>query len=224
MRDDLPPLPPRIAKLRRDHRGFPVPWFVQYLKDGKPVAAGEGEPDFRVMDFVKFRRTLFGSQPLCWICGEQMGKHRVFTIGPMCSVNRVISEPPSHRECAEFAVEACPFLARPRMRRNEKDLPEGGNVAGFHIDRNPGVTCLWETPSYKPFRAGQGGQGWLIRLGEPTRTDWYSHGRLATRAEVIQAMDDGMPTLWELAGQDGPEGIAEVEKLRSIAWRYLPAA
>ena len=30
-RSDIPPLPPRIAKLPVDERGYPVPWFVQWL-------------------------------------------------------------------------------------------------------------------------------------------------------------------------------------------------
>ena len=207
----LSDMPERIKRLPRDHRGFPVPWFVHWI---------DGEPDFRVIGPGKWNRAFRNRR--CWVCGDVMGVHRVFVIGPMCVVNRVTSEPPSHRECAEFAAKACPFLTRPRMRRNEKDLPEHRQIAGIHFDRNPGATCLYETPSATPFRADGG--GYLLRLGEPTRVDWWAEGRTATRAEVLAAIDSGYPILLDVARRfDGPESIPELEKMRDDAMRLVPA-
>jgi len=220
---DLPQMPPRIAKLPRDHRGFPVPWFVQWMEHGAPAREGEGEPDFRVIDSAKFARCI--AVPRCWICGEMLGKHRVFLIGPMCAINRVISEPPSHRACAEFAVKACPFMVQPRMRRNGKDIPvETVNAAGLHIDRNPGVTCLWETHRYKPFRvdAARGEPGILYRLGDPTRADWWAEGRAATREEVMSAIGRGLPQLVELAELDGRAAVNELKRYLDRAMQLLP--
>jgi hypothetical protein len=222
---DLPtPIPSNIAGLPRDDRGFPIPWFVQWIEEGRAARPGIGHPDFRVMDAEKFALAL--RQPRCWVCGQMLGRHRVFVIGPMCSVNRVISEPPLHRECAEWSVKACPFLARPRMRRNTKDVPEDAQGApGFHIDRNPGVMCLWETPTYKPFRVNAGNEGVLIRLGEPERVDWYAEGRAATRTEVEAALESGLPALLDVATKnDGPEGVKALQAMRARVDRYLPAA
>src|SRR5262249_43350028 len=150
---------------------------------------------------------------LCWICGDALGRHRVFVIGPMCAINRVISEPPSHRECAEFAARGCPFLARPRMRRNEKDLPSNRIAAGgINIDRNPGACCLWEFKDYEPFRSTIGNDGILFHLGEPTRVDWYANGRTATREEVLHSIRTGFPALEEVArlqGGDSPAVLNE---------------
>ena len=160
---NLTDMPERVKRLPRDHRGFPIPWFVHWQ---------DGEPDFRVIAPRKLMNAFRTSR--CWICGEPLGVHRVHLIGPMCLVNRVTSEPPSHRACAEFAAKACPFLTRPRMRRNEKDLPAGRTIAGIHIDRNPGCVCLYETLRVKPFKAGA---GTLFRLGEPLRIDWWAEGR-----------------------------------------------
>jgi len=109
----LPALPPRIARLARDRRGFPVPWFVATI---------DGEPDFRVVDTPKLAVAI--RQHRCWVCGEQLGVHLAFPIGPTCVANRVTAEPPVHRECAEFSARACPFLTKPRMRRNAQGLPE----------------------------------------------------------------------------------------------------
>jgi hypothetical protein len=139
----------------------------------------------------------------------------------MCVVNRVTSEPASHRDCAEFAAKACPFLTKPRMRRNEKDLLEGRVIAGIHIDRNPGCVCLYETMSAKPFKAGE---GILFQLGEPTRVDWWAEGRTATRAEILASIDSGYPILLDVATRlDGPEGVAELTRHRDRAMRLLPA-
>jgi hypothetical protein len=208
------PLPPRIARLPINDRGFPVPWFVQWI---------DGEPDFRVMDAAKLQFCAWNHNPPCWICGEPLGVHRVFAIGPMCAINRVISEPPSHRECAEFAVRACPFLVNPRTRRNAKDLPDDAqDPAGIHIDRNPGVTCLWETREYQTFHPRAGDPGFLFKLGKPTRADWYAHGRPASRDEVMMAIATGLPQLLEIARAEG--ALSELEALRREAVKLLPAA
>lgn len=220
LRADLPHLPIHMRGLLVDHRGFPVPWFVQWMENGKPARYGIGEPDFRVMDTQKFIRCRQGLE-VCWICGNRLGVHKIFTIGPMCSINRIISEPPSHRVCAEFAVKACPFLSKPRMRRNEKDLP-AGEVAGFHIDRNPGISCLWETNEYRWFRTVHGGSGYLCSLGEPRQTEWYTEGRLASRAEVLESIESGYPFLMNMAKKEGNESIRDLERKKAQVLKLLP--
>lgn len=217
------PLPARMKRLAVDHRGFPVPWFVQWMVDGKPVDYGQGAPDFRVMDSRKLGRAV--REKRCWVCGERLGVHLAFVIGPMCAINRVISEPPSHRECAEFSAKACPFLSRPRMRRNEKDLPSDHREApGFGLKRNPGVACLWFTRSFRTFRAQVGNAGILFRLGEPEAVEWYANGRPATRNEVMASIDSGLPSLREPAEQEGPDAVKALEAAIAKAMPLLPAA
>lgn len=217
-------MPLRIQRLTRDVRGFPVPWFVQFFDaQEQPCEYGYGTPDFRVADSRKLSKAI--SQRRCWVCGEPMGNHRVFVIGPMCVINKVTSEPACHRDCAEWSVQACPFLTKPRMRRNEKDTPEQAqDPAGFHIDRNPGVSCLYETTYAKPFRPQAGGQGVLFRLGDPVRVDWWAEGRRASRAEVEESIRTGFPFLERMAQLDGPESIAELYEMRDTAMKLLPEA
>src|SRR6267154_1896953 len=100
--------PKRSAELPRDERGYPVPWFVEWI---------DGKPDFRVMDSDKLVEAI--KYKRCWVCGGPLGHYKVFTIGPMCMVNRTSAEPPSHRDCAEFSVRNCPFLTTPDMHRRE---------------------------------------------------------------------------------------------------------
>jgi hypothetical protein len=218
----LPDLPARIKRLPRDERGYPVPYFVEWLKGGEPAPRGAlgAEPDFRVVSGA-FRARAF-RQGLCWLCGDQLGVHKVYVIGPMCVINRTTSEPACHRDCAEFAARACPFMVRPRQKRNEKGLPEEVMIAGVGLKRNPGACCLYETPLAHAFADGNG--SWLIRLEPPVRVDWRAEGRPATREEVLASIDSGYPLLLEPARAQGAAALAELISLRAAAMRLLPAA
>jgi hypothetical protein len=137
----------RIQALPLDpERGYPVPWFVQWFDDAnQPTECGIGHPDYRVVDTRKM--ALAVRQRRCWICGGILGKYMAFTIGPMCALNRVSAEPPSHQDCAIFSAKACPFLTRPHMRRRDH-IPDGiTSPAGVMLTRNPGVTLVWTTTS-----------------------------------------------------------------------------
>lgn len=204
------PIPLRMLKLPVAKNGYPIPWFVAYI---------DGEPDFRVIGPDKIAKAVFHKR--CWLCGGVLGGFKVFTIGPMCTVNRVSAEPPSHLMCAEYAVRACPFLTKPKMRRNEVEMPEGHIVpAGFMIKRNPGVTALWVTKKYKLLKDGD---GVLFMLGEPERVDWYAHGRAATRAEVDESIATGLPALEDVAKIEGPEAEQELAKCIARSKNTLPA-
>jgi hypothetical protein len=77
-------LPSRIARLPRDIRGYPVPWFVYWDEDG--------QPDFRVIgpgrieDAIQYRK--------CWVCGEQMGRFMAFVSIPVVAINRSLERAP----------------------------------------------------------------------------------------------------------------------------------
>ena len=143
----------------------------------------------------------------------------MYSIGPMCVINRTTMEPPSHRECAEFAAEACPFLLRPRMRRLPFEADEERHVAGTMIERNPGCVCLYETSEATKFSDGKG--GWLIRLGPPDRVDWWAEGRRATRAEIQASIDSGHPLLLDIAMKDGQDAVEELGRLTLAAFKPL---
>src|SRR4051812_23024705 len=119
----FPDAPPGIAALRVDGRGFPVPWFLAWN--------GRGEPDFRYVHPERAMQAI--KRQCCWICGQQLGRMKAFVIGPMCAVNRVSSEPPSHPLCADFAARVCPFLSRPLAKR--APLPDEVKAG----DATPGI-------------------------------------------------------------------------------------
>jgi hypothetical protein len=207
----VPEIPSRIAKLPKDHRGFPVPWFVTWI---------DGQPDFRIVTPSRIVDATRNKR--CWICGEQLGRFMAFVIGPMCAINRVSGEPPSHRECAEFAARACPFLTQPRMKRNGKDLPCGhSDGPGIAIKRNPGVALVWVTKRYRPFQVDG---GLLFNVGVPVETLWFTEGRPATRDEVLASIESGIHLLREEAEKEGPAAIHALEQMHQAALTLLPAA
>ena len=133
LRHDIAEPPRFMCPLPIDKRGYPVPAFVEWIN---------GEPEFRAMNPRFLVKAI--NQRLCWTCGQPLYGEEVFVIGPMCAVNRISSEPPSHRECALYAALNCPFLSKPQMVRRKDGLPGdfGKNAAGVMIERNPGVTLL----------------------------------------------------------------------------------
>lgn len=212
LRRGLPPLPPHMRGLPVNAKGYPVPWFV-----GPGI---DGEPDFRVVDAGKIGRAI--NQRLCWLCGRPIGKTASFTVGPMCVINRISAEPPSHRACASFAAKACPFLAHPKAVRREANMPEHGDMPGLAVLSNPGATVVWTTASWES-RPVDGGV--LFTMGEPIAVDWFAEGRRATGIEAVDAFRKGADRLAALAQQlDGPDGLAEAVTMTVIAQKFLPAA
>ncbi|MEU7323328.1 hypothetical protein ABZ682_22675 [Streptomyces griseoviridis] len=200
------PVPARLARRPRDRHSRVVPWFVAYV---------DGQPDHRVVrpggirDAVRFS--------LCWLCGDVLGSYRTFVVGPMCTINRVSAEPPGHKDCSEYAAQACPFLTHPHMRRRP-DLPEN-TVApdGLMDPRNPGACAVWTTRSWSK-KPG------LFSLGDPTEVTWWREGRPAGYCEALDALVSGLEVLKTEADKDAyPERAqASLRDQYEAALLHLP--
>jgi hypothetical protein len=201
-------MPERIKRLPISATGFPMPRFVHW-QDGKLDFRGTG-PD---------KMTMAVKRSLCWICGQPLGVHKAFLIGPMCAVNRCISEPPSNLECARYPARACPFLTTPNAKRNAKDLPEERVTSAGAIMRNPGAVAVWITKAFTAFRHDG---SVLFRLSEPERVHWFVEWRPATRAEVDRSIETGLPFL---IGEAKRRGVDPAETLQELArvQHLLPA-
>jgi hypothetical protein len=198
------PMPDRIRHLPVSDTGFPIPWFVATI---------DGVPDFRIIKPGSpqnaFRRSI------CWVCGETLGKIKAVPMGPMCAIARCISEPPLHRECAFYSVQACPFLMNPRMRRHEAGLPEDRTLAPGAIMRNPGAVGIWLTRGVWPMRDG------LFTFDDPEEVHWFREGRTATREEVQASIDSGFHILKAKAEEEG-KTATDIEEMVALAQTYLP--
>jgi hypothetical protein len=79
---------------------------------------------------------------------------------------------------------------------------------------------LWITTSYSLVRDDHGGL--LFGLGNPVSLCWVAEGRTATRAEVLESIETGLPILRELAEKEGPQAIATLEHQLSNAIKLIP--
>jgi hypothetical protein len=202
------PMPERIARLPRDAAGRPVPWFV-YWKDGVP--------DFRVIEPGKVADAYY--KRLCFVCGQPLGKFAAFVIGPISAIYHTSAEPPNHRDCALFSVRACPFLSTPKMHRRERDLPQAYDMPGVGIKRNPGVALVWVTKSYRPLSTETGP---VCKFGDPVETLWFCEGRPATRAEILHSVDTGIPILRQMAEEECPAAVKDLEVRYNKMLALLP--
>lgn len=102
--------PERIARLPHDPRGYPIPWNVLKAEDGTPF--------FIINDDRKALRAL--RERLCPICGERLGAYVWLVGGPLSAFdpNGYYFDLPQHRECAEYALQACPYLSIPKYMRH----------------------------------------------------------------------------------------------------------
>jgi hypothetical protein len=185
LRDNVPE---HMAGLPRDARGYPIPWFCAWVDD---------KPDFRLADASKVRHAVIGSR--CWICGGTLGRYRSFVIGAMGAMNRVHSEPPSHHECACYAIRVCPFLALPKAHRRTADMPAESFDPDGLDPVNAGVVIEWVSTHARVFN---GTRSLLFELGEPHAVHWFTEGRNATRDEAQQAIDAAAEKLLSMAGID----------------------
>lgn len=118
------PMPPRIASLTRDRRGYPIPFIA--LRDT------DGIPHFTINDHMKVMHARM--RKVCSICGkgfevfqDSRGKRNPtpenagmwFVGGPMSAFHPhgAYIDPPAHRECHEYALRVCPYLAAPSYAR-----------------------------------------------------------------------------------------------------------
>jgi hypothetical protein len=170
------PIPRRMLGLPRDERGFVVPWFAWHEDVGRPHIS--------ISDQEKWCEAV--RRDRCWLCGQPLGVFKTFVAATINVVTRTVFEPPSHLDCAEYAMRVCPFLSNPAMRRRqhaERHVDQDCIIghAGQRPAPNPGVFVLWVTRSYT---LGRLRDKLAITMGDPESVIWWTRGRSATAAEV----------------------------------------
>lgn len=205
----FPDMPARVARLPMDVRGFPVPWFVSW-RDQTPL--------FPVIDAAKLATAWTAER--CWVCGEALGAWRGWIVGPMSAIEGATPEPPSHCECAAFALTACPHLASADARFSDVQAAPD-QAAQSNISRvRSAASAMWVTRGRgaAPFRAGG---GVLFRLEPPARLEWWAHRRPATGAEVRDAIAAGLPVLRSTA--EAERRMATLEARLKWLEQWIPS-
>jgi hypothetical protein len=100
------PMPPAVAALPRDPRGYPILFSIQQDNGTHNFLAMEPQ---RVIECAEQHR--------CGVCGLPLAPPLTFIGGPLSLANRIYSEPPMHRDCFDYAYAVCPYLVNPQYRR-----------------------------------------------------------------------------------------------------------
>jgi hypothetical protein len=164
------PIPPQLQHLRRDDRGYPIPYFVTWIDD---------KPDFRLLSLSRQRECV--DKGLCDVCGKKLFKESYYFItGPVGLQNRIQSHTPMHKECAEFTLIACPhiFLEKAERRQTGDIYHKASEKNPVGIMEKPDALFLIRSKSYKTFRE-PGYDGFLTRFIPFAVTEYrYQNGKL----------------------------------------------
>lgn len=198
---------PKYMRTRPTYGGFVVPYFVAWFigQEQTDERTPEAKPDFRVTDMR--RANICRQRNMCWICGKQLGTFKWFVFGPASALGRVSTEPPSHRDCAHYAVQTCPYLLHAgRSLAPLTNVPPDTHV--FDIEpEHPGVSVLWAAKGYdlEPVDPSRG--IFYFTPHEPDVVEFWYEGRRATREEITSAIDKAV----------GNNNLSRDD--RDIAWR-----
>jgi len=206
-------VPQRLAGRPR-HNGFVIPYFVAFFKEGRQCHEKvEGAvPSFPTTDYS--RLLICRKQNRCWICGQGLGAFKAFVFGPASALARSSYEPPSHRDCARYAMQVCPYLTNPnhqhtasqdsyKLKPDERVLPDV-------LPDNPGVSVMWVTRHYT-VEVRDASRGICIFIpGEPEFVELWSRARKATYKEAADAIQHAIRKNRMLDNQ---------ANVRELAWR-----
>ena len=181
MNPALVEIPARLAQRPRDSRGYPIPYSV--------LIDSSGRPDFRVADAETWVRTV--NLRICSLCAQPLGKHLAFVGGPLTQVNRMFTDLPMHRDCAEYALKVCPFLAAPRFRYAETFSSKDADIAfavNAHVsETRPEVFFMGITSKYEVVRLSP--VTLVARAAPWTEVVWWREGTVVAAPSPPTAED-----------------------------------
>jgi hypothetical protein len=148
---NMPPIPDRMKKFPLWKGLYPI-FYTVMMENGKP--------NFRVVS--RARQIECANQNKCHMCGERMKPPYYFIGGPGSISSRHFSDGPMHKECAEYAAKACPFLSNPHARYSiqpvAKEHTNFEYVINHAIDAGtirPAEMAVAWTDSYRANLTGQ---------------------------------------------------------------------
>lgn len=124
------PIPDLMKGLAVTEGGYLKPWFVK------------GD-DFRVTDGEKAGLSV--TKKACWICGNPFTTNKYAMVGDAVSAAvRIYKEPPCHIECAEYAMQVCPFILYPNAKRRAAGLDYEATVE--HVNEGVEIELKADNP------------------------------------------------------------------------------
>lgn len=132
-----------------------------------------GVPDFTVLDSKEWLRLV--TEHACHMCGERLEWWCFFIGGDRSIHNRMFQDGAMHRECAEYALRVCPFLAQGRSYtdRPARTTQGRGDSPISDTTNNPGRFGLYRTRGYR-LRAI--GESLAIEAQPAAEVQWWRDG------------------------------------------------
>ncbi len=156
------PMPTGVSLLKKDDRGFPIPYFAAYI---------DGKPDFRVIDPDHHRRCI--DYKLCGICGYHFGgKPAAFVGGPKSIESHLFLDAPLHEECATYALRVCPYLAAPTFRTHHVYI-DGAVELKPPGQQRPDTFFMGISDRFRPIETPK---HIVVQAGEWMRTEKWKQG------------------------------------------------
>lgn len=210
---------PKYLQTRPTYNGYVVPFFVSWFRGDQQVNENEvdAKPSFPTIDMGRLNSCRKHNR--CWICGIKLGTYKTFVFGPASAINRMSYEPPSHRDCARYAAQVCPYIINPKHTHvTERAIPyrfkEGESKLDDVSPHHPGLVVLY-TVKYYTFKMQDRARGiGLFELPEANNCEFYCEGRPATIAEVVT----GIRKAIDANGMIDP---SQPDKMRELAWRTM---
>jgi hypothetical protein len=191
-------IPDRIAQLPRDPRGYPIPWNVLRTDDAVFFTVNDDRKAFEAL-----------RRGLCPICGERLGRWLWFVGGPRSAFDPAgcYMDLPGHRDCMEFALQTCPYLAAPKyMGRidivHPEKLPPEARVLldETQISDRPEVMVAVACTRVEALDRGPL-QPYLKPVAPFLDWTYWRHGRQISEEEAMPFLRAALGEEWQLPGR-----------------------
>lgn len=181
----------------KDRRGYPIPYIVLIDKNKRPHFTINDQS--RVYEVVK--------KKLCGLCGKKLDNGAWFIGGAKCFTSPLgaFIDPPVHKECGEYALKVCPFLAAPSYanRIDDKTLdpeatPGGTLIAEHDVDmpaEQPALFGFGQAVGYEVHYTGPG-QFVMVpvdvpgRPGKWNRIEFWNDGAKLDDAAIVPRLQE----------------------------------
>lgn len=165
-------VPKQLAHLKIDSRGYPIPYFVSWI---------DGKPEFRFLE--QDRLDMILERKVCHICGKKLPQDFFYFIaGPWGLHNKISTDAPMHRLCAEFSLVACPHLYLQKAERRDND-PLAKTLLNERAKHDPGKPdTLFLVKCDKIKITRDGGRPYIHFRPVSTEKHVYENGKLIKTA------------------------------------------
>jgi hypothetical protein len=136
---NMPPIPDRMKRFPLWKGMFPIFYTV--------ARTPEGKPEFRKVS--RARQIEAERKGLCHLCGQTLWTPFWF----ICYDQEVkigrSKDGPMHKECAEYACKACPFLSQPGyVGHDPREASKNNPLVLAYLDKHPQM----DAPPVRPAR------------------------------------------------------------------------